>query len=176
MVFLADYYDVEAFDATTGSLIWSVGLQHVVYGVTAYHGQIFAPTDVERFTALRASDGMIVWSKFYDAGDVMQAPAAAHGRLFSLVPYRLVFSIEAPTGDVAWSDRVSGYYGDSPAEANGVIYVGGHDAFLYAFDETSGEVLATLPADSALSLPAVAGGMVFVTSDSGTLYAFGLAS
>src|SRR6185503_7076660 len=101
----------------------------------------FAPTDVERFTALRASDGEILWSAFYDAGDVMQAPAVAHGRVFALVPYRLLFSIDAATGELEWDERVSGYYGDTPAVANGVVYVGGHDDSFYAFDAESGQML-----------------------------------
>ncbi len=75
----------------------------------------------------------------------------------------------------------------SPAVANGVVYIGGGDGMLYAFDAagatncTAGSPptcpalwTGTTTANPIESSPAVAGGVVYVGSDDQNLYGFGL--
>jgi outer membrane protein assembly factor BamB len=174
VVYLATPYAVTAFDAATGTLIWGTSLGGDVYGLTVAGGRVFAPSVPHHLDAIDASDGQVLWAKNYNSNDVLQAPAVAHGRVYSQLPYQALLSIDASTGNDEWRTKADGYYGQSPAEANGVVYSGGHDGVLYVFDERSGKELAALGADSALSPPVIAGGMVFVASSAGTLYAFGL--
>jgi outer membrane protein assembly factor BamB len=66
-------------------------------------------------------------------------------------------------GDLVWS---------SPAVANGVVYAGSYDGFLYALNASTGARLWKHRTGGPIwSSPAVAGGGVFVGSDDGLLYA-----
>jgi hypothetical protein len=59
--------------------------------------------------------------------------------------------------------------------ANGVVYVGPDDGKLYAFNASTGQVIWSAAAGTALaSSPAVADGVVYVGSYNHNLYAFGL--
>jgi outer membrane protein assembly factor BamB len=61
--------------------------------------------------------------------------------------------------------------------ANGVVYIGSFDTFLYAFDAVSGKALwsGKLGASVSSSTVAVADGVIYVGSNDHKLYAFHLA-
>ena len=59
--------------------------------------------------------------------------------------------------------------------ANGVVYVGGFDGRLYAFDPGTGAKLWSAKTSSAIkSSPAISDGVVYVGSEDKHLYAFAL--
>jgi outer membrane protein assembly factor BamB len=95
--------------------------------------------------------------------------AVVNGRIFH--KSEQLYAYDANTGATLWTAPIGGtstYY-NSPAVANGVVYVYGWDARLYAFNEATGATMAGFPSvalstanDRNWSSPAVAGGLVFV--------------
>jgi outer membrane protein assembly factor BamB len=83
-----------------------------------------------------------------------------------------------------WTATTGGPVGSSPAVVGGVVYVGSNDGKLYAFDAAGGATTCTgtpkvctplwtaATADAVFSSPAVVGGVVYVGSNDGKLYAF----
>src|SRR5215813_1443176 len=97
--------------------------------------------------------------------------AVVNGRIFHKSDELHVYG--ANTGAPLWNQPIGGtstYY-NSPAVANGAVYVYGWDSRLYAFDESTGATLAGFPSvplatdgDRNYSSPAVAGDKVFVAA------------
>jgi len=95
--------------------------------------------------------------------------AVVNGRIFHKTDELRVYN--ATTGVALWNQPIGGdstFY-NSPAVANGAVYVYGWDSRLYAFNEITGATLAGFPsiplgnnADRNWSSPAVAGDKVFV--------------
>jgi outer membrane protein assembly factor BamB len=125
-----------------------------IYTFTNGHLRMFDPAG----GALLAS-ATVAWNW---AGYSMNSSAVSDGtRIFVIAPPNLIAfapSLSAPL----WT--VNGEYASQPAVANGVLYAisGGQ---LRAHDASSGTVLWTFPADSALAYPpVVAGHHVYVAS------------
>jgi len=73
---------------------------------------------------------------------------------------------------LAWRAPTDGDVVSSPAIANGVVYVGSGDGFLYALDVTTGARRWRYDAGSPVSSsPAVGGGLVFATARDGSIFA-----
>jgi outer membrane protein assembly factor BamB len=91
-----------------------------------------------------------------------------------LNPYENVLS-QTTVGsmDLRWSYPAgTRTYYSSPTVANGVVYVGSMDENLYALNASTGALLWTYPAVSAVSSsPAVANGVVYFGSEDENLYA-----
>src|SRR5260370_11201882 len=72
-----------------------------------------------------------------------------------------------------WSTPTAAYINSSPAEANGMVYIGSNDKAMYALDANTGKILwAHNTNDGVGSSPAVANGIVYVGSDDNNVYAF----
>ncbi len=73
---------------------------------------------------------------------------------------------------VVWQFKTFGHVVSSPVAANGMVYIGSDDHFVYAIDALKGTAAWKFGTDAAVrSTPAVAGGSVFVLSLDGNLYA-----
>jgi outer membrane protein assembly factor BamB len=81
--------------------------------------------------------------------------------------------LDASTGTKLWSFATGGC-ANSPAVANGVVYVGSCDGNVYALDASTGVRLWSFMTGGGTYSPIVADGMVFVSSGDGNIYAFGL--
>ena len=74
-----------------------------------------------------------------------------------------------------WPVETGNAIQSSPAVANGVVYVGSEDGYLYAYDAVSAAKLWTTATGNAIwSSPAVANGMVYIGSYDFSLYAYAL--
>jgi outer membrane protein assembly factor BamB len=82
-----------------------------------------------------------------------------------------------------WTAATGGAVDSAPSVANGVVYVGSDDTYLYAFDANGQTGCSTMTKTCAPlwkaktggevnSSPTIANGFVYVGSDDGTLYAF----
>ena len=87
-----------------------------------------------------------------------------------------MYALNATTGAPLWQLMLGGSM-SSPVVANGVVYVGSYYDNVYALNASTGATLwnyqVGMPVDSA---PAVANGMLYISSSSTTLIAFGLPS
>jgi outer membrane protein assembly factor BamB len=108
---------------------------------------------------------------------IMYGFDAAHSRFN---PYERILSpVTVPHLELAWTAQTSSKIPSSPAVANGVVYVGSQDFYLYAFKAAGcGEQAICQPLWTAQtsnyinSSPAVANGVVYIGSTDGRLYAF----
>jgi len=91
-------------------------------------------------------------------------------------------ALNAKTGAVIWSASLGGaLLFDSPAVANGTVYIGGtlgntpkQTGVLYAVNARTGKLVWSAPLDNSEidSSPSVANAVVYIGTDGGTLYAF----
>src|SRR4029077_11536608 len=102
------------------------------------------------------------------------SPAVANGVLYFATD-TFLYAADARTGVRLWRRPIPAN-GASVAVANQVVFVEVSDGTMRAFDAASGRQLWVSPtAPSAFEgAPIVVNGMVFASTDDGTLYAFGL--
>jgi outer membrane protein assembly factor BamB len=156
---------------SAGTMAWSkeaggINTQPVVMGdyvyVNSESGQIrkYAKADGAEVTT-----GGFPISTGYDQASL----AAADGKIFFKAT--ILYTYSASDGSTVWSAACGGdsTYNDSPAVANGAVYVYGWDGKVYAFDENTGAAMTGFPSvalntngDRNWSSPAVAGDLVFI--------------
>lgn len=79
---------------------------------------------------------------------------------------------DAPDGNQTfWKFQTSGPIKSSPAVAEGKVFVGSTDGYLYAVSATDGTKLWEFWAGSAVNSPTVGSGRVFITCSAGVAYA-----
>jgi outer membrane protein assembly factor BamB len=127
------------------------------------NGLVYAASDDGNLYALNASTGALVWGYPSGAGST---PAVANG----VVYVDGVYALNATTGALLWTSP----FGSFPAVADGVVYsVGGND--VYALNASTGALLWSYATGGTVSArPAIANGVVYIGSDDGNVYAFGL--
>jgi outer membrane protein assembly factor BamB len=75
-------------------------------------------------------------------------------------------------GRVKWKFHTGGYVISSPAVADGIVYIGSSDGFLYALDSGAGTLRWKFATHSrVVSSPAVSAGIVYFSSYDGNFYA-----
>ncbi len=83
-----------------------------------------------------------------------------------------VSSSAAPTNTLLWSYQTNGEVYSSPAIANGIVYVGSEDGWMYAFQASTGALLWKFETGAEImGSPAVANGVVYFGSDDTYVYA-----
>jgi outer membrane protein assembly factor BamB/tRNA A-37 threonylcarbamoyl transferase component Bud32 len=107
---------------------------------------------------------------------------AANGSMFGLNalhtrdnPYEAILNlVRVPQVTRTWSAFARNpIYFSTAVVANGLLYIGADDGYLYAFDALTGQLRwNALAGDSLRSSPAVANGLVYVGSQDQKLYAF----
>ena len=92
-------------------------------------------------------------------------------------PTAALTPIPTPTaGDLRWRYLTGGSVFSSPAVADGVVYVGSDDGYVYTVDASSGDLRWRYETKGGVfSSPAVAGGVVYVGSRDGYVYAITIA-
>jgi outer membrane protein assembly factor BamB len=160
-----------AIDANTGVPIWtfeSGKTRDYAFSSSpsVSNGVVYASSDDGNLYALNASTGTLVWD--YPSGGstavtdgVVYAPSLAG-----------LNALNASTGALLWNSSLFG----SPAVAGGVVYFGGSgDNNLYALNASTGASLWSYTTGGTVETrPAIANGVVYVGSDDGKVYAFGL--
>lgn len=130
--------------------------------------------------AVDAQTGEVRWS-FQAGGRIRSTPAVAGGRVFFGDADGRVHALDAATGDEVWAFDTHGHTLDSgsfgfdrrtiqssPVVADGRVFVGARDGFLYALDAASGARVWTFDHEISWvnSSAAIAEGVLYVgTSD-----------
>lgn len=183
---------VWALDASTGRAIWSFSAGDTVYSSPAVvNGVVYIGGDLVTngtVYALDAATGAKLWS--FSTGNlwVYSSPAVANGVVYvgsydhftttdTGFNSGLLFALDASTGTMLWSYPVGTEVLDSPIVANGVVYAGGYNTDFYALNASTGAKLWSYHIESlstySWSSAAVAGGVLYVDFEGGTLFAFG---
>ena len=180
-----------AFDASTGARRWRVGtgpLMRFPWGhesgdyylsSPAYvNGRVIAGAGDGAVYSIDASSGTVKWKK-QTGGRVRASPAIADGRVFVGAFDGRIYALDLASGKILWryetegASLQSGRYGfdrrslqSSPAVANGVVYEGARDGFIYALDAATGALRWRYDHKVSwiITSPAVADGVIYAGS------------
>jgi outer membrane protein assembly factor BamB len=117
--------------------------------------------------------GMRTWESLLDG--VTEASAALAYNTIYVPTGNNVYALEAENGTVKWSRPLDGEYSvSSPAVADGKVYFGLDNNYVYALDAFTGDLVWSYKTGGAVeSSPAISDGLLFVGSNDGNLYAIG---
>ena len=181
VVYAAGSSTMNAFNAATGTLLWSVPLPSVVRSNPAVAaGRVFVATEGggRNLVALDAATGAQLWAR--NVGAVQLAsPAVSGGTVYQCSGSGL-FAFWARHGFRRWfQPDACGSLDSSPAVANGVVYTSATGSPLRAFSAAAGSLLwsSSTPAGSDFAAaPAVANGVVYAAAAEGTIAAYDVAT
>lgn len=115
------------------------------------------------------------WNIPANGRDVTRTPALDNGKAFLVRGFQQsawsLAAIDEDTGQTAWQVDLSGNYFNSPAAANGKVYVtsgGGSDLpYLWIFDQASGALVAktAMSTEGSYLAPTVYGGSVYAPGE-----------
>ena len=115
-----------------------------------------------------------VWN-FRQRGQRFQfAPALGYDRIFVVSDTGALFALDRSNGKLAWKSQLDNWVAGSPSVADETVYVGDTGGVIYGIDALSGEERWRFELDSGdgvVSTPVIAGGTMYVTTESGALYA-----
>jgi outer membrane protein assembly factor BamB len=145
--------NVHAFDANSGSKIWSIGFgasgdgkSSVFGGGVSVEGDVLYVTNgIGDVAALKANDGTQIWKK-RPGGPLRGAPAFGNGNLYVMSQDNQIFALAAANGNVEWTESASvelaGVFGvAAPAVAQGTVVAGFSSGELNAYRYENGRAL-----------------------------------
>ncbi|MDH5690131.1 MAG: PQQ-binding-like beta-propeller repeat protein [Candidatus Bathyarchaeota archaeon] len=172
---------VNGFEAPDGTFRFSMflapsNIETVKSGVTISDENSFiVTTDGEDNSTLFALNdmGMKLWDIQLD-GVTEASPAVAYNTLY-IPTSNCAYALDAENGTVKWSRPLDGGYSvSSPAVADGKVYFGLDNNYVYALDAFTGDLIWSYKTEGAVqSSPAISDGLLFVGSSDGNLYAIG---
>lgn len=117
--------------------------------------------------------GMRTWEHQLD-GATEASPAFAYNTVY-IPTSSATYALDAENGTVKWSCPLDGEYSvSSPAVADGKVYFGLDNNYVYALDALTGDLIWSYKTEGAVqSSPAISDGLLFVGSNDGNLYAIG---
>jgi outer membrane protein assembly factor BamB len=144
---------VTAFDANTGSQIWSNALEiekdgkssRFGGGVSAIGTNVFATNGVGDVASLAADTGALVWKK-RPAGPLRGAPTLSNGNVYVMTQDNQIYALRQSDGEAQWNEAgpvaASGIFGvGAPAAAQGTIIAGYSSGELAAYRYENGRSL-----------------------------------
>jgi outer membrane protein assembly factor BamB len=142
--------DVRAFDARTGSAIWSSqtpdvkGNEAALYGggIAYDNGRIYATNGLGFVSALSDQNGGIVW-QVRPGGPLRGAPTVANGAVYVISQDNQIYSLKEADGTTNWSEaaslEIAGIFGAaSPAVGQGTVVAGFSSGELNAYRYENG--------------------------------------
>jgi outer membrane protein assembly factor BamB len=170
--------NVYALNAQTGARIWSYKTTGKNFTSPAVaNGVLYVSSSDGSVYALNSLTGALIWKKQFGSsiaprptlGIYNGGQAVANGVLYVGVRGTFaasdLYALDAVTGAILWRKTVGPLSLETPAVANGVVYVGSGD-MVYALNATTGAVVweATILPDYIVNVssPIVANGVVYV--------------
>jgi outer membrane protein assembly factor BamB len=173
-LFIPSNWDVNAFAADTGQLLWTFPTGATVDNVPAVaRGVVYFTSEDGNLYAVEATTGTQLWT--YVTGGGNSSAAVSQGRVYVGSSNGHVYCLNASTGALVWSFDTGWFVWSSPAVAYGTVFVGSQNGKLYALSALTGAkrwVFNTGMSNVGVAAsPAVANGVVYVGSDNGSIYA-----
>jgi outer membrane protein assembly factor BamB len=177
--------NVYALDAETGSLQWTFETNHHVWATPLIVSDTVYIGSMDRHLyAVDRSTGEVRWA-FQRKGAFAGTPALKDGTLYIGAFNDAFYAIDAEEGTERWHFEGEDWFWGSPAIYGDTVYAVDVKGRVYAFDTESGEerLLKPLVTDQNQPVPVRAGPVItgdgsqlFVSAESGTLYALDTAN
>lgn len=162
-----------ALDAATGALRWRHETKDKVYGGVVVADRVaYAAAADSAVYALDADGGALRWE--VNLGDVVYAPPVVAGELLIVGLGKLgeIRALDRASGAERWRHPMADRMGSAMALADGRLYLGSYDHYLYALDATDGRLLWQFVTKGIVdSAPLVADGLVYIKLPDDTVYA-----
>ena len=183
-----------ALNADTGALLWrfkrlpagdlnnlDFGASPVLFDISGQPA-VAVPSKDGHCYALNRATGELIWDTVVTDGNSIggsiASPAAAFGKIFFGATVQRttgkVVALDQRDGRIVWQSALSAPVLGAAAVAGGVVFVGGADGALHAFDASTGSQLWSAPRNSMLGGVSISGTSVFVGSLDHNVYAFAL--
>lgn len=163
------YVGSQAFDATTGALLWDAPVPGDVAAAPAVQNGIDYVRGYQGLYALDAATGARLWHKTVDYGAA--SPTIEFGWVY-IAGSNSVSALNASTGHVRWTTATGGTSYSAPSLSKGTLFVGSADNLLYALDARTGAIEWTYATPGQVfATPAVTRGVVYAGTASGRVIA-----
>ena len=166
-----------AVDAVTGDLQWRYETEYSVGSSPAVADGIvyFASSDDGDLYALNADTGALRWKYESASSYGSNSPTVSDGVAY--IHSNGMNALAADTGQLLWKYEVQPSLSSTPAVANGVVYSGSTDRYMYALDAATGELLWRYKTGNRyFSSPEVADGILYFGSGDDYWYALDASS
>ena len=146
-------------------------LKYVV--IVKCRGAVFFGTNENRFFALDAGTGSLVWKdsvpgmfETYPGGFQYNTPQLVNGIVYAANTSGTIFGFDPATGTIKAQFKPGGPVATTPAVVNGAIYFGSDDHTFYTIDLTTGSIKWSVPTGYPTdSGPTVSNGIVYFGAD-----------
>src|SRR5215472_16146940 len=164
--------------AGTGGKVWTFATAgDIEASPTISAGVLYFSSTDQRLYAIDPIAGTSKWG-FLTGGASISSPCSGTDGVYISSYSGFVYGVNL-NGSKKWGQQPAGVSRmfSSPTFSNGIVYIGGQDNNLYAYDAESGSKIWSAPTgDSISSSPAVANGIVYVGSFDKSVYAFDAAT
>lgn len=141
--------------------------------VVKCRGAVFFGTNENRFFALDAGTGSLVWKdsvagmfETYPGGFQYNTPQLVNGIIYAANTSGIIFGFDPATGMIKSQFRPGGPVATTPAIANGTLFFGSDDHNFYAVDLATGSTKWSVPTGWPTdSGPTVSDGIVYFGAD-----------
>jgi outer membrane protein assembly factor BamB len=160
-----------ALNAATGKLLWSYATGGAVTsGPAVANNRVFVYSTGGVFYALNATTGALLWKRSIGANSD-SSPVTSGNNVYVGTYYDgSLDAFNQATGAMLWNYPTRGPL-DSPAVANGIVYVGSQDGNMYAVNASTGAKAWTTPTGPIVGAsPALTGGQVYIGTNDGNFY------
>jgi len=169
---------LSALNVGNGSLKWEFSSENEIWATPAVvDGVVYFGSLDHSFYALNAADGTKKWA-FKTGGGIASTPLLVEGAIYVGSFDNKFYAIDADTGAQKWVFEGAGnWFWSQAAYNNGTIYAGCLDHNVYALDAGNGTPAWPQPfkaGDQVKSSPVIAGGVLVVASEVGTVYGLDL--
>jgi outer membrane protein assembly factor BamB len=166
-------HNVYCLNASSGTAIWTFTTGgDVISPPLVVNDKVYVGSDDFRIYCLNADTGAKIWS--YTTGNYVESsPATLGGRVYVGSADYSVYCLNATTGAKIWSYATNDYASCSPAIADGRVYIGSDDHNIYCLNAYTGTKIWSYTTGDGVSSSAVAGGVLYLGSFDGSVYAFG---
>ncbi len=177
----------------TPTITWKFQTEGEVWGAPSVDGGVvYVGSDDGRLYAVETETGAEIWH--FQTGDkVRSRPALTETLVYVACDDGYLYAVNRADGTEAWRGDIGtefvameidlkvhkrtqwDYQQSSPTVADGVVYVGGNNKYLFAFDAATGTELWRFLVEDTIgrvwSSPAVADGMVYIGGEWGAFHA-----
>lgn len=155
-----------ALDVDTGEQRWAFDAQNPVASSAAVAGDNAYMTDFTRLYAIDLETGTESWSFEHGTLSLFFAPIII-GDVVIITSFDTVYALDRHSGAVVWARAVAEDEDLVPSAAAGDHVYVKTSKHLYALDRETGTLVWSYQGGDFVSLPAVAGGQIYVVTRSG---------